>query len=174
MRFDNPWSRLVGEIFERESICCSRPLATWRPGIQRENFFDERDRCWRCRLTFDFTWLSSEADPTTATEKEVTDFEGRWQGCLPKSGNLEVKCGKFAEYLFIMGVELPPEWNSAAARRRFTFTRKPKRLNLARGLRESRLHFQPTVLHFASSFSIRLLSSSNAQHWSRPSIPHRI
>lgn len=69
--------------------------------------FDERDRYWRCRLIFGFTWLSNEADPTTATEKDVTDFEGRWQGCLSKSGNLEVECGKCTEYL--LWVELPPE-----------------------------------------------------------------
>lgn len=47
------WSRSGGEIFEREwksrsteisgkSIRCSRPSATWRPGIQRQNF-------WRAR-----------------------------------------------------------------------------------------------------------------------------
>ena len=34
-------------------------------------------------------------------------FWGRWQGCLTKSGNLEMDCGKCAEYL--LWVELPPE-----------------------------------------------------------------
>lgn len=30
----------------------------------------ERDRCWRCRLAFGFTWMSAEADPAkTAKEK---------------------------------------------------------------------------------------------------------
>lgn len=69
-------------------------------------FFDERDRCWRCRLTFGFTWLSNEADPTTTRENDVKDFEGRW-GCISTSGNLEVDCGKCAEYL--LWVELLPE-----------------------------------------------------------------
>lgn len=69
--------------------------------------FDERDRCWRCRLTFGFTWLSNEADPAAVTEHDVTDFEGRWEGCISRSGNLETDCGKCAEYL--LWVELPPE-----------------------------------------------------------------
>lgn len=68
--------------------------------------FDERDRCWRCRLTFGFTWLSNEAYPTTIRENDVKDFEGRWV-CISTSGNLEVDCGKCAEYL--LWVELPPE-----------------------------------------------------------------
>ena len=71
--------------------------------------FDERDRCWRCRLTFDFTWMSTEADPATATEKEVIDYEGRWGARPSESGNLpvEMECGKCAEYL--LWAELPPE-----------------------------------------------------------------
>lgn len=68
--------------------------------------FDKRDRCWRCRLTFGFTWMSNEADSATVTEQDVTDFEGRWQGCLSRP-DLEIDCGKCAEYL--LRVELPPE-----------------------------------------------------------------
>lgn len=69
--------------------------------------FDERDRCWRCRLNFGFTWLSNEADPTAVKENDVKDYEGRWEGYLSRSGNLETDCGKCAEYL--LWVELPPE-----------------------------------------------------------------
>lgn len=69
--------------------------------------FDERDRCWRCRLTFGFTWLSTEADPAAVKEHDVKDFEGRWEGHLSRSANLETYCGKCAEYL--LWVELPPE-----------------------------------------------------------------
>lgn len=71
--------------------------------------FDERDRCWRCRLTFGFTWMSLVADPAIATEKEVTDFEGQWQARPSEPGNLptEVECGKCAEYL--LWIELSPE-----------------------------------------------------------------
>ena len=43
--------------------------------------FEERDRCWRCRLTFGFLWMSEEADPNDKEQEErVRDFEGRWQG----------------------------------------------------------------------------------------------
>lgn len=69
--------------------------------------FESRDRCWRCRLTFGFEWMWVEADPATETEKNVRDFEGRWQASPSESGNLNLECGKCAEYL--LWVELPPE-----------------------------------------------------------------
>ena len=40
--------------------------------------FAERDRCWRCRLTFGFTWMSAEADPAKTAKEQVVDYEGRW------------------------------------------------------------------------------------------------
>lgn len=64
------------------------------------NKFEGRDRCWRCRLTFGFAWMSEEADPNKESEGSVRDFEGRWQG--PHSsepGSLNIECGKCAEYL---------------------------------------------------------------------------
>lgn len=72
-----------------------------------ENAFDNRDRCWRYYLTFGFTWMSREVDLATVTEKDVTDFEGRWQSRSSKSGSLEVECGKCADCL--LWVELSPE-----------------------------------------------------------------
>ncbi|MCJ1342367.1 hypothetical protein MMC31_000549 [Peltigera leucophlebia] len=69
--------------------------------------FEMRDRCWRCRLTFGFTWMSVEADPATQTEENVRDFEGRWQARPSESGNLNVGYRKCVEYL--LWVELPPE-----------------------------------------------------------------
>ena len=47
--------------------------------------FEKRDRCWRCRLTFGFTWMSAEADPATETEKKrlrgtmASTLLGVWQ-----------------------------------------------------------------------------------------------
>lgn len=71
--------------------------------------FAERDRCWRCRLSFGFTWMSTEADPAKAEEEDVIDYEGRWNARPSEPGNLpvEVEYGKCAEYL--MWAELPPE-----------------------------------------------------------------
>lgn len=44
-------------------------------GLEAQAFdgksFETRDRCWRCRLTFGFTWMSVEADPATETEKNI-------------------------------------------------------------------------------------------------------
>lgn len=40
-------------------------------------------------------------------EHDVKDFEGRWEGYPSRSGNLEIDCGKCAEYL--LWVELAPE-----------------------------------------------------------------
>lgn len=57
--------------------------------------FETRDRCWRCRLTFGFTWMSIEADPTTETENNLRDFEGRWQARPSESGSLNVECVVF-------------------------------------------------------------------------------
>lgn len=71
--------------------------------------FAERDRCWRCRLTFGFTWMSAEADPAKTAKEQVVDYEGRWDARPSESANLpvEMECGKCAEYL--LWTELPPE-----------------------------------------------------------------
>ena len=70
--------------------------------------FAERDRCWRCRLTFGFAWMSEEADPNKEPENKVRDFEGRWQAShSSETGNLNSEYGKCAEYL--LWLELSPE-----------------------------------------------------------------
>lgn len=51
-------------------------------------------------ITFGFTWISGQAYLETKTEKNVTDFEGRWQANPSESGNLNVECGKCAEHLW--------------------------------------------------------------------------
>ena len=88
--------RLVGNWY------VARDLRQLEAQAFKGKTFDERDQCWRCRLTFGFTWMSLE-------EKDVTDFEGRWQARPSEPGNLptEVECGKCAEYL--LWIELSPE-----------------------------------------------------------------
>ncbi|MCJ1345437.1 hypothetical protein MMC31_003644 [Peltigera leucophlebia] len=58
--------------------------------------FSVRDRCWRCRITFGFSWLWSERDPSQVKTEEVRDFEGVW-GEGDTSSNVEF--GMCAEYL---------------------------------------------------------------------------
>lgn len=53
--------------------------------------FAERDRCWRCCLSFGFTWMSTEADPAKAAEEELIDYEGRWHARPSEPGNLPVE-----------------------------------------------------------------------------------
>lgn len=73
--------------------------------------FAERDRCWRCRLTFGFTWMSAEADPAKTANENVLDYEGRWDERLSESGNLlvEVECGECAEYCTCCGLNSRPK-----------------------------------------------------------------
>lgn len=90
---------------EKVGVLENRYVARYLRQIEAPGFdgriFDKRDRCWRCRLKFGFTWMSTEADPATATEIDVTDFERRWQARPSESGNLPlgVECGKCTEYL---------------------------------------------------------------------------
>lgn len=89
----------------------ARELRQLQTQACKGKIFAKRDRCWRCRLSFGFTWMSTEADPAKAAEEDVIDYEGRWNvsPSLSEPGNLpvEVECGKCAEYL--MWAELPPE-----------------------------------------------------------------
>ena len=62
--------RLVGNRY------LARDLGQLEAQAFNKTTFDEQDRCWRCRLKFGFTWMSTEADPATATEKEDKRF--RW------------------------------------------------------------------------------------------------
>lgn len=54
-----------------------------------------RDRCWRCRITFNYDWIYEEEDPINTDLKEVKDFEKS-----QVQGDQEVQgVGKCAEYL---------------------------------------------------------------------------
>ncbi|KAI9795106.1 MAG: hypothetical protein M1816_000128 [Peltula sp. TS41687] len=51
-----------------------------------------RDRCWRCRVTFGYDWLSQEKNPTQTDVGEVRDFE-------QSPAKRDPYPGKCAEYL---------------------------------------------------------------------------
>ena len=52
--------------------------------------------------------MSEETDPNKELKGRVKDFEGRWQTPhLSESGDLDLECGKCAEYL--LWLEVSPE-----------------------------------------------------------------
>lgn len=71
-------------------------LDGWHAQAFDARSFSVRDRCWRCRITFGFSWLWSEKDPSQVKTEEVRDFEGVW-GEGDTSSNVEF--GMCAEYL---------------------------------------------------------------------------
>lgn len=140
MWIDNPWSRLGGEIFEREwksrsteisgkSIRCLPPLATWCPGIQRENI-------WRARsmqaVPPNF-WLHI-ALKWSGPNNSYRERHHRFWGAVAEMSFKIRKCRGWVRQMrrVSIGGWASAWWNSAATRWRFTiqaFTRKPKRLN---------------------------------------------
>lgn len=58
--------------------------------------FLPRERCWRCRLTFGFTWLWPEGHPKGLSVAKIKDFELRWDNTSDTRKDGE---GKFAEYI---------------------------------------------------------------------------
>lgn len=65
------------------NIAIAKEVAINLEGLHAQAFdsrnFRVRDRWWRCRITFGFSWLSSEKDPSRVSTKEVRDFEGVWE-----------------------------------------------------------------------------------------------
>lgn len=58
--------------------------------------FLPRERCWRCRLTFGFTWLWPEGHPKGLSVGKIKDFEFRWDN---NSETIKDGEGKCAEYI---------------------------------------------------------------------------
>lgn len=58
--------------------------------------FLPRERCWRCRLTFGFTWLWPEGHPKGLSVAKIKDFEFRWDNT---SDTIKDGQGKCAEYI---------------------------------------------------------------------------
>lgn len=57
--------------------------------------FLPKDRCWRCRLTFGFTWLWPEKDAKDLNAAEIRDYECRRDNT---KGTETDGAGKCAEY----------------------------------------------------------------------------
>lgn len=57
--------------------------------------FLPRERCWRCRLTFGFTWLWPEGNAKDLSVAQIKDFELRWDNTKDKIKDGEGKCAEY-------------------------------------------------------------------------------
>lgn len=57
--------------------------------------FLPRERCWRCRLTFGFTWLWPEGHPEGLSVAKIKDSEFRWDNTSDTIKDGEGKCAEY-------------------------------------------------------------------------------
>lgn len=57
--------------------------------------FLPRERCWRCRITFGFTWLWPEGHPEGLSVAKIKDFECRWDNTSDTIKDGEGKCADY-------------------------------------------------------------------------------
>ena len=57
--------------------------------------FLPRERCWRCRLTFGFTWLWPEGHAKDLSVAKIKDFEFRWDNTKDNVKDGEGKCAEY-------------------------------------------------------------------------------